>query len=362
MLVATGVKYILSGKKSLSTNTQSPTTKLAPTDIPLQTVIAEGLDTPWSLTFLPDGGILITERPGRVRLIDSSGNLQDQPITTLSQVKEVGEGGLLGMVSDPKFESNHYIYFYYTYSTTNANSQNRIVRMVYDGNKLSNEKVLVDKIPGSSNHDGGRLKFGPDGYLYATTGDAENPSQAQDKNSLGGKILRLTTDGKVAPGNPFGTLVYSYGHRNPQGLSWDSSGQLWATEHGRSIPVSGLDELNKISPGQNYGWPVIQGNETKRGMITPVINSGGSTWAPADTAIIGNKIFFGGLKGQALFEANLPNPSGVVEQFKNEFGRIREVILGPDGMLYITTSNNDGRGTPNLGDDKVIRINPQKLQ
>lgn len=362
MLVATGVKYILSGKKSLSTNTQSPTTKLAPTDIPLQTVIAEGLDTPWSLTFLPDGGILITERPGRVRLIDSSGNLQDQPITTLSQVKEVGEGGLLGMVSDPKFESNHYIYFYYTYSTTNGNSQNRIVRMVYDGNKLSNEKVLVDKIPGSSNHDGGRLKFGPDGYLYATTGDAENPSQAQDKNSLGGKILRLTTDGKVAPGNPFGTLVYSYGHRNPQGLSWDSSGQLWATEHGRSIPVSGLDELNKISPGQNYGWPVIQGNETKKGMITPVINSGGSTWAPADTAIIGNKIFFGGLKGQALFEANLPNPSEVVEKFKNEFGRIREVILGPDGMLYITTSNNDGRGTPNLGDDKVIRINPQKLQ
>lgn len=326
------------------------------------TVIAENLDTPWALAFLPNGSILLTERPGRVRLIEN-GHLSPTPVLELPNVKEIGEGGLLGLALDPKFSSNHFVYLYYTYGENGSLITNRVVRMIYENNTLSQEKVLVDAIPSSSNHDGGRIKFGPDGNLYVTTGDAQSPSQAQDKNTLNGKILRMTTEGKPAPGNPFGTLVYSYGHRNPEGLAWDTSGNLWETEHGRSVPLSGLDEINLIKPGQNYGWPVIQGDEKKPGMQSPILNSGSNTWAPAGMAYLNGSLFFGGLRGQALYEAVLDGTT--VKELKThlsgEFGRIRDVVLGPDNLLYITTSNEDGRGTPQSGDDKIIKVNPQKL-
>ena len=326
-------------------------------------VIAENLDTPWGMVFLPDRSILITERLGRVRLVNSDGSLQQTPVATMNTVKEIGEGGLLGIALHPNFPSNHGVYLYYTYESSGNQTLNRVVRMKYKDGKLEEEQVIVDKIPGAPNHNGGRIKFGPDHLLYITTGDAQEPSQAQDRNTLGGKILRVTDSGEPAPGNPFNNLVYSYGHRNPQGLAWDDKGRLWATEHGRSGVLSGLDELNLIESGKNYGWPTIQGDETRVGMETPRLHSGSATWAPAGMAFVGKSLFFGGLRGQALYEITLKGNQPVSrEHLKGEFGRIRDVVGEPDGMLYITTSNHGGRGTPKEGDDKILRINIQNLE
>lgn len=333
-------------------------------EIPRVTVIAQNLDTPWGIVFLPDESMLVTERPGRIRFIDSNGRLQSEPIATLTSVEEIGEGGLLGITLHPEFATNNYVYLYFTYSASAGNTLNRVVRMTYQDKKLKNEQIIVDAVPGASNHNGGRIKFGPDGYLYITTGDAQNPYQAQDVNALGGKILRVTDEGKPAPDNPFNNLVYSYGHRNPQGLAWDNQGQLWSTEHGRSGILSGLDELNLIEKGKNYGWPVIQGNETGAGMQTPKLNSGQSvTWAPAGAVFVKNSLFFGGLRGQILYEARIEADKIVLkEHFKRQFGRIRDVAAGPDNILYISTSNRDGRGNPVTSDDRIIRINPKNLQ
>ncbi len=329
------------------------------------TTLAENLDTPWSLALLPTGGILVTERPGTVRLIDASGTLHDEPIATIASVREVGEGGLLGIALDPDFETNNYVYLYYTYSSTGNATLNRVVRMTLRNNQLSAERVILDRIPGASNHNGGRIIFGPDGYLYIGTGDAEEPSEAQNTRSLAGKILRITRDGKPVDDNPFNNEVYSYGHRNVQGLAFTDSGELWATEHGRSGITSGLDEINKIERGRNYGWPEIQGDETRSGMVTPKRHSGPTkTWAPSGTSFIGSSLFFGGLRGITLYEAVIMDNTvtEVKEHFHNEFGRIRDVVAGPDGLLYITTSNRDGRGRPGATDDRVIRINPESLR
>lgn len=320
------------------------------------TVVAENLDTPWSLVFLPDNSILFTERSGKVRLVDSHGNLEFNAIATLTSVIEKGEGGLLGITIHPDFVSNHFVYLYYTYNDNNQNTLNRVVRMTYNNKKLSEEKVVVDKIPGASFHNGGRIKFGPDKYLYITTGDAENPSRAQDTHSLSGKILRVTDEGNTPPENPFNNLIYSYGHRNPQGIAWDKENNLWSTEHGPSGAETGNDELNKIEKGKNYGWPTIRGQQSHTGMEKPIIESGKQdTWAPAGLAVINDKLYFAGLKGKALYEYN-PATHNLKEYFKEDFGRIRDVIKSPSGDLYITTSNKDGRGDPKDSDDKIIRI------
>ena len=355
--------------KQSKTINKSPSNKLkvtksTTTEIPQYQIIAQNLDTPWGLVFLPDSSILVTERPGRIRLINKNGQLEDKPVAIISGAKEIGEGGLLGITIDPDFENNHYVYLYYTYSSSSGNTLNKVVRMNYQKNKLGNEKTLIDKIPGSVNHNGGRIKFGPDGYLYITTGDAQNPSQAQDVNSFAGKILWITNDGKVPTDNPFGNLVYTYGHRNPQGLAWDDQGNLWATEHGRSGILSGFDELNKIEKGKNYGWPDIEGDKTKAGMETAAVHSGSSTtWAPAGAAFLNNSIFFGGLRGATLYQAVFDsNKITIKEHFQGQFGRIRDVIVGPDNALYITTSNQDGRGKPDQADDRIIKINLERLQ
>lgn len=345
-----------------SATSQPKTDSYTQQDTSQITVIAENLDTPWAITFLPDQSILVTERAGRVRIIDSTGNFRPTPIVELTQVKEIGEGGLLGITTHPDFSKNHYVYLYYTYAGNGNNTLNRVVRMTYEDQKLINEEVIVDNIPGAANHNGGRIKFGPDGLLYISTGDAQEPSLAQNTESLAGKILRVNDQGKAPLENPFNNLVYTYGHRNVQGLTWNSNQDLWATEHGRSGVLSGLDELNLIEKGKNYGWPVIQGNEVREGMVTPKQNSGNTTWAPAGAAFLGDKLFFGGLRGQALYEATIQGDIVEIrEHFKDQFGRIREVIVGPDHMIYITTSNKDGRGNPGPGDDKVIRINPDKI-
>lgn len=360
-ILALYLHYLANTNKVKVTETISPTRNEQASNnaIPQVSIIAENLDTPWSLVFLPDKNILVTERPGRVQRIDQSGKLS--LVATLPQVKEIGEGGLLGMVLHPQFTINHYIYFYYTYSENGANTLNRVVRMKYDNGKLSDEKIMIDKIPGAPNHNGGRFRFGPDDLLYITTGDAQAPSLAQDTSSLAGKILRMTDEGKVPGQNPFHNYVYSYGHRNPQGIAWSTNGQLWETEHGPSGIETGNDEINKIISGKNYGWPTIRGTQTHAGMETPVKESGFlHAWAPGSLAILNHKLYFSGLKGEALYMFD-PQTNIVQEYLKSEYGRIREVIVGPDETLYITTSNNDGRGSPQNDDDKIIRVNPSKL-
>ncbi|KKR33153.1 MAG: Quinoprotein glucose dehydrogenase [Candidatus Gottesmanbacteria bacterium GW2011_GWC2_39_8] len=358
-----GSRYRNSGtiNTSLISPSITPSISIIDEDIPLYEVIAENLNTPWSIAFLPDEKMLVTERPGRVRFIEN-GKLDQNPIAVISEVKEIGEGGLMGIALHPDFLINNHVYFYYTYEGQDG-TLNRVVRMTYKNKTLTDSVTIIDSIPGASNHNGGRIKFGPDKFMYIATGDAENPSQAQDKNSLAGKILRVTDKGSPISGNPFGNRIYSFGHRNVQGLAWDEEGNLWVTEHGRSGISSGLDEINLIESGKNYGWPVIQGDQTRDGMERAIQNSGSTTWAPAGAVYVGKSIFFGGLRGEALYEAVVENRRvyEVKEHFKGQFGRIREVILGPDGFLYISTSNKDGRGDVRGGDDKIIKVNPNKL-
>lgn len=335
-------------------------------DYPAELIITEGLDTPWGIAFLPDGNMLVTERKGTVRIVDKNGVLRADPVATISNVKEMGEGGLLGITLHPQFNSNKLVYLYYTYGGEGDNTLNRVVRMKYNNGQLINEEVILDAIAGASNHNGGRIKFGPDGYLYITTGDAQEPSSAQEVLSDAGKILRVRENGQGVQGNISNGQVYSYGHRNPQGIAWDANGRLWETEHGPSGGSlgTGNDEVNLIKPGGNFGWPEIQGDQTREGMIAPVKFSTPSVaWAPGGTAVVGNQLFFSGLRGQALYRADINGDSlgEISELFKGKYGRIREVIAGPDKMLYITTSNRDGRGVPGPTDDRIIRINPSKI-
>jgi len=349
----------LSQRTVLEEKTIAPLNTQKGESIPRVSVIAKGLEVPWSLAFLPDGSLLVTERPGRVRLITREGVLLPEALFTLHVVQKIqGEGGLHGVAIHPDFVKNSFVYLYFTYANQGAKSFNRVARYTFQQNTLAQEKIIVDQIPGALFHDGGRIKFGPDRYLYITTGDAQEPSLAQDKNSLAGKILRVTEDGTPAPGNPFNTMVYSYGHRNPQGIAWDKSGKLWETEHGQNA----TDELNLIEAGNNYGWPTIKGNEVKDGFISPIIQSGSETWAPGGASYLDGSVYFVGLRGQALYEAKLSGNTAMVKiHLQKELGRLRDVIVGPDNMLYIATSNRDGRGIPGVGDDKIIRVNPTKL-
>ncbi|MDD3925844.1 MAG: PQQ-dependent sugar dehydrogenase [bacterium] len=316
-------------------------------------VVAQDLVVPWEIAFLPDGDMLVTERPGRLRRIGRS-----PVVFNIAGVRAQGEGGLLGLALHPGFATNGLIYIYFT--TASAGSpENRVERYRLSGNRLTERRLITGGIPAAGVHNGGRIAFGPDRLLYITTGDAQNPSSAQSTRSAAGKILRVRDDGGIPGDNPFGNRIYSYGHRNPQGLAWDSRGRLWATEHGSSA----FDEVNLIRKGGNYGWPLIRGNETRQGMISPVINSGpNATWAPAGMAFMDGKLFFGGLRGAALFEADIRDGSlALSRHLQGRFGRIRAVVADRDGMLYISTSNRDGRGQIRLGDDKIIRVNPSGL-
>lgn len=322
-------------------------------------VILENLDIPWEVVFLPGiKDMLITERPGKLIRIG-----KDKKVIEVSGVAHVGEGGLLGMALHPKFAENHFLYLYFT-SQEKGQYVNRVERYRFQNDTLSDRKVIIEGIKGSSNHDGGRIAFGQDGYLYIGTGDASNASSAQDVKSLNGKILRVADDGSIPSDNPFGNAVYSYGHRNVQGLAWDNTGQLWATEHGRSGILSGLDELNVIEKGKNYGWPIIAGDETNAGMVTPVLHSGASeTWAPSGLAFIGDSLFFAGLRGQTLYQAKIKGSivNGFSKHLQQKYGRLRTVVVGPNGFLYILTNNTDGRGSPQKGDDKLIRLDTQSF-
>ncbi len=325
---------------------------------PAIATIAANLEAPWEMDFLPDGTLIVTERPGAVKLIDSRGMVSE--IARLD-LNPDSERGLHGVAVDPNFSENKKIYLHYTYLDDDNNVLNRVVRYTLEDNSLIGEEVIIDQIPGSLNHDGGRIKFGPDGFLYITAGDAEDSSNAQDITNAAGTILRATRHGDPAPGNPFGDYIYAYGLRNPQGITWDDQGNLWATDHGRSGDLSGLDELNLIEPGKNYGWPEIEGDESRDGMEIAVIHSGPDvTWAPAGAQFLNGSIFFTGLRGETLYEYKISEQT-IVGYLKKRFGRFRNVVLGPDGLLYVATSNRDGRGTVRENDDKILKINPTKL-
>jgi aldose sugar dehydrogenase len=333
-------------------------------------ILVRGLDTPWALDFAPDGRIFITERSGRIRTVEG-GRLLAEPWMTF-EVAAVGEAGLMGLAFDPQFGQNRFVYIAYTYRTANGRLQNRLVRLREDSTtgKGSLDKTLIDNVAGSNNHDGGRVKFGPDGKLYWTTGDAQTTRFAQNLSSPNGKILRLNGDGSIPADNPFpNSYVYSYGHRNSQGLAWQpKTARLYATEHGPSgFQGCCRDELNYIEPGKNYGWPEIKGDETREGMVSPVINAGTSeTWAPTGATFVtrgpwAGSLLFGGLRGQTLYRVVLDaNDPRKVEKFERylyrQFGRLRDIVEGPDGNLYLLTSNRDGRGSPKDDDDRVIRL------
>lgn len=308
--------------------------------------IALNLNTPWSIVPLPGSSLLVTQRSGEVVVVSSDGNSTE--IGQIDGVVEIGEGGLLGAEIHPDYSTNNLIYFYHTYRENNS-IQNRIVSYVLDQNILQNRQIIISGIPGASNHNGGRIKFGPDGHLYVTTGDAANPSLSQNTSSLAGKILRITSQGDPAPGNPFGNEVFSYGHRNPQGLAWDNQGRLWSTEHGPST----LDELNLIEIGNNYGWPTITGSQQRQGMESPLIHSGNDTWAPSGLAFANNAVYFVGLRGQALYKYDIQTEN-LESAFDNQFGRLRDVIFYQNN-LYLITNNTDGRGRIRSGDDKLIK-------
>jgi glucose/arabinose dehydrogenase len=378
-LTPTTLRLPTSAPTTAPSRTPAPAPSGAPSPSPTQPglfaprveTVVTGLVVPWALAFAPDGRLFITERPGRIRLV-VNGELRPAPVVTLP-VAAVGEGGLLGLALDPAFAQNNYLYVMYTYRA-GLTMLNRISRLTLQGETAGDERVLLEGIPGASNHNGGRLKFGPDGKLYATTGDAGQRDLAQQIDSLAGKILRLNPDGSVPADNPFpGSPVYSLGHRNPQGLAWQpGTDQLYSVEHGPSgeFGLCCLDEFNRIQPGGNYGWPVVTGAPGDPRFIDPLLHSGSNaTWAPGGAAFYtgdhlgpwrGN-LFFGALRGSHLHRVVLGGPLGdqIVSDealFLGEYGRIRDVVDGPDGYLYLTTSNRDGRGNPAANDDRVLRI------
>ncbi|MFP3948416.1 MAG: PQQ-dependent sugar dehydrogenase, partial [Longimicrobiales bacterium] len=264
---------------------------------------------------------------------------------------------------------NRRLYLCYT-TGPDDDLSNRVDRFEYGPDGLSSRTSIVRGMSGAPFHDGCRLEFGPDGFLYVTMGDAGSPEDAQDTESLNGKILRIDGDGDPASRNPFGNAVHSYGHRNPQGLAFDESGRLWSTEHGPSGLSSGYDEVNLVIGGNNYGWPETRGAETAPEMVAPAIQSGGgTTWAPAGAAWSDGSLFFGGLRGEALYQLEIPagtiSPTAagtpdlsVVPHLQGEYGRIRAVRMGPDGLLYFSTSNRDGRGNVREGDDRILAVDP----
>lgn len=339
-----------------SSTAESSASSLSSPAVRDETIVTD-LTIPWSIAFLPEGDMLVTERPGTLIRISR----QDQARYPIQGVLHRGEGGLLGIALHPDFASNRFVYLYMTTTDTDTVT-NRVERYRFSGDELTDRVTIIDSIPGATYHDGGRLAFGPDGMLYVTTGDAQEPNSAQDTSSLAGKILRVRPDGSIPADNPFSNAVHSYGHRNPQGLAWDDQGRLWSTEHGRSGIRSGFDELNLIERGGNYGWPEIQGDETQAGMISPMLHSGPDvTWAPASAAHLSGSILFGGLKGETLYEAVLTDGKPVLKtHLQGEYGRLRDTVVH-DGMIYVTTSNRDGRGAPSAGDDRIVRVQPDAL-
>lgn len=319
--------------------------------------VADNLKIPWELVFAPDGRIFFTERDGNLWVIEN----ESMELVATFPASHTSEGGLLGLALDPEFEKNNFLYLYQTYFDFELH-HNKVVRYTVSNNQLTDEQILIDKIPGAVWHDGGRIKFGPDEKIYITTGDSTNANLSQKIDSLAGKILRINADGTIPSDNPFeSSPVFSYGHRNPQGIDWNENGILVSSEHGPSGEKGyAHDEINVIEPGKNYGWPVIVGDSNNLKYTNPILHSGDVTWAPSGLLYYdSDKIpewkgmfLVAALRGQHVMVMDLDlenNRVNSVEKiFQDEYGRLRDLVQSPDGDVFVLTSNGDN--------DKILRV------
>nr|WP_240977683.1 PQQ-dependent sugar dehydrogenase [Knoellia sp. DB2414S] len=317
-----------------------------------RSTVASGLDVPWGIAFLPDGSALVTLRD-QARLVHVRDGAEPVTLGTIPGVQPDGEGGLLGVAVSPDYARDRRVFLSYT-----AAEDNRVVRLAFDGTRASRPEAILTGIPKAGNHNGGRLAFGPDGYLYVTTGDASDSARAQDRDNLGGKILRITQDGAAAPGNPFGNRVWTWGHRNVQGIAWAPDGRMYASEFGQNT----WDELNLIEPGRNYGWPTVEGRAGRSGLTDPLVQWPTSEASPSGIAVADGAVWMTALRGESLWRIPLTsNGVGTPQRLlEGEYGRLRDAVLGPDGRLWVLTSNTF-RGDPREGDDKVLAIPPGAL-
>ncbi|MEU6767862.1 PQQ-dependent sugar dehydrogenase [Streptomyces sp. NPDC046853] len=318
--------------------------------------LAENLKSPWGLAPLPGGDLLVSSRDeGTITRVDGETGKKTE-LGSVPGVSPAGEGGLMGLALSPSYASDHMVYAYFT-----TESDNRVARMLYDEKKPSGQQLgapdtVFKGIPKGTIHNGGRIAFGPDKMLYAGTGETGETGLAQDKKSLGGKILRLTPDGDPAPGNPFDdSPVYSYGHRNVQGLAWDEEKRLWAAEFGQDT----WDELNEIKAGDNYGWPEVEGKGSQEGFHDPVAQWKTSEASPSGIAYAEGSVWMAGLRGERLWRIAVRGVDGTPKPqsfLKEEHGRLRTVVAAGGDKLWVVTSETDSRGTPEKGDDKILEV------
>jgi glucose/arabinose dehydrogenase len=333
-----------SGSPSAPPSSSGPAPKVVDT-------IATDLSVPWGLDFFANGDALVTERDTERVLRIVGPHHKVEPVGTLDLASPQGEAGVLGAAISPDFSTDRLVYFY-----VSTDTDNRVVRATLEDGRLGTPETVLDGIPNGFIHDGGRLLFGPDGYLYVSTGEGGESDRSQDKDSLGGKILRITPDGDPAPGNPFDSPVWSYGHRNVQGLAF-VDGQLWASEFG----AEDFDELNRIEKGGNYGWPEVEGEGgTDQGFVDPQLTWAVDEASPSGLAYADGHLWLAALRGQRLWRIDVDGDraSNPTAYFVGDYGRMRTVARAPDGMLWVTTSNRDGRGDPKAGDDRILLIRP----
>lgn len=361
------VTYEIEGTPTATPTPSDPTSAAAPSSSPTATesteavttkppkvlgTIATGLAAPWGLDFLPDGDAIVTERDTR-RVLRIGGERPHRvtELGTIDAAAPQGEAGLLGVAVSPTFDEDRFVFLY-----VSTAEDNRVVRATLRGNRLGTPEPILTGIPNGFRHDGGRLEFGPNGYLYVTTGEIGEPDRAQDREDLAGKILRITPDGDPAPGNPFDSPVWSWGHRNVQGLAFVDD-QLWASEFGDQT----FDELNRIRAGDNYGWPEVEGEGgTDQGFTDPQVTWGTDEASPSGLAYAGGHLWLAALKGERLWRVDLEDGEATnpTPYFVGDYGRMRTVVTAPDGRLWLTTSNRDGRIDPREGDDRILVIRP----
>jgi glucose/arabinose dehydrogenase len=375
-LALTSLALTLGAATGCSSNTAEPVPRTTqPTDLPSQPTpsdepgegsdggsgtpaprvvdtLVEQLEVPWGVAFLPDGDAVVTERI-RADVLRVAADGRTTSLGSIPGAAPEGEAGLLGVAVSPTFDDDRTLFFYVT-----TGSDNRVLSAELDGEAVGEPTVVLDGIPRGFIHDGGRLAFGPDGYLYVSTGETGDPELAQDPDSLAGKILRITPDGAPAPGNPDpDSPVWSLGHRNVQGLAWDDEGRLWASEFGDSE----WDELNLVEKGGNYGWPRFEGRSGGSDFIDPQVVWPVEEASPSGLAWVDGRLWMAGLRGQRLWRIDVSADGKASDPrafLTGDYGRLRTVAAAPDGTIWVTTSNRDGRGTPTDDDDRIVVIQP----